>query len=253
MTRRAIPAAALLLAAALIWAGLVASGAGPWSPTPALLVAAQLVVLAAVAVVGMLVAASRWARRLGVAVAAAGLALGVVIPVGGWWWAGVAASGLALAGLVGTAFKGVVRERPAATGPPREAVLLSLLLISAPGILGVVSPDGVGAAALVASLASVGAGAWYLKAAPGALWVVRLLAPLLWLVAAVATGLWGGVVLGVGAAGAAGLAWTAGARLAVKPLTTEGTRVRIPPELAPREVLDAAGLDERGRRRGDRE
>ncbi len=38
----------------------------------------------------------------------------------------------------------------------------------------------------------------------------------------------------------------------MKPLVESGKPVSIPAELTPKEILDAAGLDERGRRRDDR-
>ena len=53
---------------------------------------------------------------------------------------------------------------------------------------------------------------------------------------------------GAGAGAITYLAWTKPARIAVQPLVERGRPVPIPPELTPTEILDAAGLDDRGRK-----
>jgi hypothetical protein len=73
--------------------------------------------------------------------------------------------------------------------------------------------------------------------------------PIVLAVAAIFEGLPVGAFIAATAAGVAALAWTVDARIAVHPLAEPGTTVPIPPELAPRDVLDAAGIDDRGRRR----
>jgi hypothetical protein len=87
---------------------------------------------------------------------------------------------------------------------------------------------------------------WYLSGRRLAVTAVRLGVPLLaigaWWLPMPSPWIWLTLI-----AIATALAWTAGARLAIRPLIERGRAVSIPPELAPGEVLDAAGLDRRGR------
>jgi hypothetical protein len=57
------------------------------------------------------------------------------------------------------------------------------------------------------------------------------------------------VVAAIGFAALTWLAWSTVARIAVIPLASPGRAVPIPAELAPGEILDAAGLDSRGHRK----
>lgn len=245
--RRAVLAAAILFASALAWAGRLLLGPGPFAAGPASLLAADLVVLAAVAVVGVLVAGSRWAHRLGMAVVAAGAGLGIVLPVDAGWVAALALSAAALA--LAPALRAAVRRLPAADGPPPSAVALPLLLAVVPAITGAAFPTGLTPLAWTAVAGSAVATAWYAKAWPGAVTAVRVLAPAAVASGAIGAGVPAGLVMVATAVGIALLAWSSGVRLAARPLVTAGRAVSIPPELAPAEVLEAAGLDERGRRR----
>lgn len=248
--RRSFLVTALVLVAALAWAVRLAAGDGPWPAGAAGLLGADLVLVAAVAVVGILVAASRWAARLAFGVAAAGLPIALALPVNGLWWLALLVSAVAAGGIAGGGLKGSVRERPNASGPPTEAVLLSIGLVALPGVIGASAVDGLGAGGWTVAALSLAVAGWYVKAAPAATTVVRVATPVLAVAAAVAVGWPGGVAPAVAALALTGIAWTQAARVAVKPLVERGSRVAIPPELAPGEVLDAAGLDDRGRRRG---
>lgn len=247
--RPALFAAALVLASAVLWAGRLLAGPGPFAAGPASLLAADLVVLAAVAVVGVLVAGSRWARRLAVGVAAAGPLVGTALPVDPAWVVALAVSGAALALAVGPALGTVVRRLPAADGPPPAAVALPLLLLSVPALAGAALPSGPTPLAWVAVAVSTLVAVWYAKAWPGAVPAVRLLAPAALVAGALGSGPVPGVVLGLAAAGVAALAWTKAARSAARPLVAPGRAIPIPPELLPADLLEAAGLDSRGRRR----
>ena len=143
----------------------------------------------------------------------------------------------------------MIRKRPPADGPPARAVLLSLLLLAAPPVWALVATDGLGAWALIAVALTWLTMVWYAKALPGALIVVRVASPLALTATAALEGLPLGAIIALTAAGLAALAWTVDARVAVHPLAEPGTTVPIPPELAPADVLDAAGLDDRGRRK----
>jgi hypothetical protein len=247
--RRSFLVTGLVLVAALAWAARLAVGDGPWPTDAAVLLGADLVLLATVSVVGILVAASRWAARLALGVAAAGLPVALALPFDGLWWIALITSAVAVGGIAGGGLKGYVRERPNASGPPTEAVLLSLGLLALPGVVGAAGVDGIGAGGWLVTVGSLAVAGWYVKAAPGATTVVRVATPLLAAGAALALGWPGGIVPVAFALALTWVAWTPAARLAVKPLLESGSRIAIPPELAPREILDAAGLDERGRRR----
>jgi membrane glycosyltransferase len=96
-------------------------------------------------------------------------------------------------------------------------------------------------------LAAPLAALWFARVFPGGLVAIRILWPALalglaftqWLAPAMVS-LLGGVVIGV-------LAWHPTVAVAFHPPRERGTVYPIPPELAPREVLDSADLDERGR------
>lgn len=232
-----------------LWAVRLVTGPGPWTADAAALLAVDLLVLTAVALAGMLVAGGRWARRLALAVVGAGAAVAVALPADGLWTVALAFSAGAVVGLAGRGMKGVVRERPAAAGPPTAAVVLPLLLLTVPGLVGASRPDGLGPADwTAAAVAAVTAGV-YAKAAPGALLLPRVVAPAALVVAGILGGLPGGAVVAVAGAAVAAVAWTPAARVAVRPLVEAGSRVPVPAELTPSEILDAAGLDERGRPR----
>jgi hypothetical protein len=119
-------------------------------------------------------------------------------------------------------------------------------LVAAPGIVALAAADGLRpldwALSGFALLTAWGLG----RGSATALWALRLgLAPL-----TAATGLTGALPRGL-AVVAVGIAITAAAwrrevALAVRPLAVAGG-VPIPPELAPPEILRAAGYDDRGR------
>ncbi|GIU92903.1 MAG: hypothetical protein KatS3mg011_1809 [Acidimicrobiia bacterium] len=245
----AVITSSALLLSSLVWGLAVGFGTGPWSGWSAVWLGGEMVFAGTLSLVGMLVGASRWGRRLGMGVAAAGLASAVVVPVESWWWwLGLVSSAAALGGLAGRAMKGYVRERPAAAGPPPRAVGAVLAVLFSPAVVAAVVPSMPASTAILLAAVWVG-GVWYAKAAPGALFVVRVVVPSLALAAALTLEPGGAVACLVVAATVAALAWSKDARLAVHPLVERGTAVPIPPELVPREILDEAGLDSRGRRK----
>lgn len=240
--------AAALLVSAATWAG-IASTTDVYPASSSFVLGAGLLLISAVSIVGMVAGAARWALRLALVSAAAMVALGLVFPLTPWTVTAMALAGVAAAGLAGTGFDGLIRQRPPADGPPARSVLLGLLLLASPPLCALLAPDGLGVSALVAVATMWATMVWYVKAAPGALLAVRFVGPLVLAVAAVIEGLPAGVIIGLTSVGLAALAWTVEARIAVHPLAEPGTTVPIPPELAPRDVLDAAGIDDRGRRR----
>lgn len=218
--------------------------------TSGTLVGVNLILLTTVSIVGVLVGSARWARWLGVGVAGAGLLTALGGVVDHWWWIGVAVSGGSLAAMTGTWLKGMVRERPSAAGPPWQAVGLSLLLLAIPGIIGAASPDGLGVMGWTAAASAFASGILYAKAGPLSLITVRFFLPVLFMIAGLTSGMPEGLVMFGVTFASLMLAWTKPARLAVRPLEERGTTVRMPAELAPPDILEAAGLDDRGHRKG---
>lgn len=241
--------ASLPLLGSLLWATVIATTDHPWPGAAAVLLSADLVLMSTIALVGIVLGRSRWARRLGVAVSVAGLVLGVFLEVGVLWALAVAASAAAVGAMTGPWLKGWVRERPAALGPPSVAVILELLLLAVPGVVGVAGVDGVRVVTVAVSISALGAALWYGRTAPGAVAAVRVGFPAVAIVAGLVDRSPSGLVLAALGLMVAILAWTPGAHLAARPLTRRAHPVPIPPELTPPEVLEAAGLDEHGRRR----
>ncbi|MDH5616652.1 MAG: hypothetical protein OEY62_08965 [Acidimicrobiia bacterium] len=242
--KRPLLVTALFFGSTLAWCLVLVLDSG--TGTRGRLFAADALVLAAVAVVGILVAQGRWARRLAIGVTVALPIIGTGLETSPWWWAALLLSGVALAGLLGPTLNQIVRRLPSATGPPAKAVLLVLTLLAAPAVIALLGPvDGLGWTA--AALCVVVAG-WYAKAAPGALTLVRTVPIVALIGAGLGTYAGAGLIIIVPFAIYVGyLAWSADARLAVHPLIEEGRRVPMLPEMVPGEILDAAGLDPRGR------
>lgn len=239
-------AALVVLASSLAWSLQLILDPEPFAPGSAAVLALTLIALALVAVTGLLLARSRWAAWLAVALAAAQIALAIVLPID---WRGVAVvMALALATLAATT-RG---ERPqvSSDGPPPLAVVLLLLLVAFPALVAVSNADGISVAAVVGSGVVVLAAVIYGRGGIAALWAMRSLVPLGAVLAAATTPLPPAAAVLAAGAGLSALGWSpviANAAAPLVPLRSPG--YRIPPELAPREILDAAGLDERGRRR----
>ena len=249
MTTSILTTTALLLSS--LAAAFVLTGDGAvWIDGSGVMIGVGHLMLTAVTIVAALVGAARWAVTTGVALVAALAVPAVVHPIGPAWLVMVAAGGLALAGLLGTGLRGAVRQRPSPDGPPRKATALTLGLLTAPLVIGGVQPNGVDAADWVLTAATVALAIWYSQARPSAVWAVRLLTPIMAIAAAFILP----VPVGLGAVAVYSvltwLSWSVDARIAVIPLASPGKPVPIPPELAPGEILDAAGLDSRGRRKG---
>lgn len=245
--RRAIAASIALLTATVLWSVLAVVEASPWAADSAGVLGATLVVLAAAAIVGMLVGASRWARKLGISVTLAGAAMGIALPFGAAWVVAIVTSSLALFGLAGNATLGVVRKLPAAVGPSPRVVAFTIGLVSIPGVVAAASPSGLGGPEwLVIGGGAVTAGL-YAKAAPFALTTVRLAFPALAVAAAAWRALPAGLVLAAVGVAVAAFGWTKPARVAVRPLVETARTVPMLPEMVPADVRETAGIDEKGR------
>jgi hypothetical protein len=124
-----------------------------------------------------------------------------------------------------------------------------LTLIGFPAVLGLAAWDVPSWATLVTGLSAPVAALWYARVLPGGLPMVRVLWPGLAFGLAITQAPVPGWVSAVGGALVAVIAWHPSVKIAFHPPRETGTRLPIPPELAPREILEAADLDEWGKPR----
>ena len=235
------------LVAALAWTVALIVDGDPFDPALVFLIGLGMLATATVATVGMVVVGGRWAHRLGLTALALTLVLAAARPVDLLWIVALATSGLALAALLSPTVTRAIRKLPAAAGPPPRAVLPPLILLATPALLGLV-----GHAAEPWALLAVGASApvaafVYSRVLPGGLIVIRVVWPLLALALSPSLGwLAGGIAVAV-AATVVVLSWHGSVKASYHPPREVGSTFPIPPELAPKEVLDAARIDDEGR------
>jgi hypothetical protein len=235
------------LLAALAWAVAAMVDPSPLDEAGALLTGTGLIIIALVGVAGMVLTGGRWARRLSLGVVAGGYLLAFIRDLDSGWIAALTLTSFAAAMLFLPAVTGQIRKLPSASGPPPRATLLPLLLITVPFLLGLTSLGNTDPAALVVGFGALGAAFWYARVLPGGLIMVRVLWPLLAVALAWQLGLVAGLLSIAAGLAVAGLAWTSDSSVAFHPPRERGSIVPTPPELAPREVLETADLDDRGR------
>ncbi len=235
------------LAATLFWVAALVADPGPFPTWPSvLLIGVGLLAMATAASTGLLVLGARWAYRLGWVVMTVCAGIAASRPIDAVWWVALVATVIA-AGALFTVHNRI-RKLPSATGPPDRAVVLPLILLGAPTVLGLTTsgpPWAVAALAAAALLAAF----LYTRVVWGGLAFVRIGYPVISL--AVIPFLDTPVLLAAVALAAAVLvlAWHPSVKTAFHPPRTPGSTFPIPPELAPGEILDAAGVDDRGRRK----
>ncbi|MEX0756469.1 MAG: hypothetical protein WD204_00840 [Acidimicrobiia bacterium] len=240
-----------LLVASLSAAVILTSEDAVWIDGASVMLASGHLLLTAVVIIGSLVGAARWSVGLGAGLAGVIAVPAVVHPIGPVWIVMVGTAGLALAGLLGTGLRAVVRQRPPTDSPPKKAVALTLGLLAGPVLIGALQPDGVDLLDWILAGGTVALAVWYSRAKPAALWATRLGLPVAVVATVLAVPFPGSVAAAIGFVALTWLAWSTDARIAVIPLASPGRAVPIPAELAPGEILDAAGLDSRGRRKDD--
>jgi hypothetical protein len=237
----------LTLLAALIWSVALIVNAAPLQPAPGLLVGVGMLLTATVAVVGIVVVGGRWAHRLAAMSLGITVALAIIRDTDFWWYLGSAATVIAVVALYSPTVISTVRKLPAAAGPPPRAVLPPLILLTAPAVLGFAGNDARPVPLLVVGLLAPIAAFAYSRVLPGGLLAIRVLWPLL----AIATAPWLGWVAGstavVMALVVSVIAWDPSVKASYHPPRETGSAFPIPPELTPKEIRDAAGIDERVR------
>jgi hypothetical protein len=237
------------LLAALLWVAALLADPGDLAPPSVLMAGLGLLGTATVGMVGMILTGGRWARRTTLASVGSMVVLAVVRPIDAIWIVALMATALSAIALFSPALTHGIRKLPAASGPPERAVLVPLLLIGYPFALGVAAWDGATAGTLVVGLGAPVAAMWYARVLPGGLYAVRYLWPALAIGLSLTQGLAPGAMSALGGALVATLAWHPSVKVAFHPPREAGTAYPLPPELAPKEILDAANLDDRGRPR----
>lgn len=249
MRRTPFVIAALVVLAATAWATRLAFDAGPLGPGPAAVIGLNLLSLAVIVATGLLIARSRWARNLGVAVSVGHLAIAATVPLDARVVAPLVLTTIAVAGLFGPWLDdGWLRKLPTADGPPTEAIVLILTLTAFPAVAAAASVQSLDVLGWVVSGAAPIL-AWGLsRSSTAALWGVRLGFAPLGVAAGLSIGGPAGAVEAALAIGTGALAWSRPIGIAVAPLVPpRAPVVPIPPELAPSDVLDASGFDDQGR------
>ncbi|MGH8958270.1 MAG: hypothetical protein ACRDVK_06310 [Acidimicrobiia bacterium] len=242
MTGRHWWGAGITIASAVVWSWVLLAEPAPWHRDTALVIAASLLVVVTVAVVAVLIESSRLGYRLLVAAAAVEAVVALLHRRSVPWYGGVAMLGVTSFVLADPSLGGWVRSRATAAPVPSKAVGLEIILLASPGITGLVTlakPPGLLGALTAASWLALFV---YARRLPGALLLARAGPPLLALGAIwiPPPGRWLWLAL---MSVATYLAASSEVRLAVRPLFERGSRLMIPPELAPEEIRRALGKD----------
>lgn len=250
MVRLPAIAAGALVASSVLWAVELSGGSDPFGPGAGAMAAVGMALVALVLVVGLLIARGRWARNVGIAVSAGQVALGFVVESNAMVNVSMVAALAAIAALAAPPIGRWVNSRPSSDSPPPLATALLTGLVTTPLLVAMASPSAIRATHVALAVASPLAALAVGRASRRALWAVRLGLPLLATGAAVTSPLVGGIAIALGAALLTAWSWSKQLSLAVTPLAPlRAPGYRIPPQLAPREILDAAGLDDEGRPR----
>jgi hypothetical protein len=240
-------AAGVLAPASVLGAIRLAVDPDPFEAGAAALLAVGALALTIASLVGLVVARSRWARLTGLLLALLWVGVFAVSPIDPLGVVVLAVATAAAAAYAGPWAARWARRLPRADGPPTAAVVALLGLLATPVAVALASADGLHAAGWGLAIWSPAA-AWALsRGLTVGLWAVRVAHPLAALGAAALTGLPGGAAVALWGLVPAIAAWhrsVADAVAALEPVAS----VPMPPELAPAEVLEAAGIDDRGRR-----
>jgi MFS family permease len=236
------------LLTALVWTMALVVRSEPFSPASALLLGVGLLATATVATVGMIVVGGRWAHRLGLASLVMSVALAIARDIDFAWVVGTVATVIALMGLLSPTVTSTIRKLPSASGPPPTAIAPPILLLITPALLGFVGNEATPWALLLVGLSAPNAAFLYSRVIPGGLLVIRLVWPVMTLALTPVLGWIAGAVAAALAIAVGVTAWDSSVKASYHPPREEGTTLRMPTELTPREVLDAAQIDEKGHR-----
>lgn len=231
--------------AILIWLAAIMLDPGPYHPNSVLLTGLGWLLLSTVATVGLVLVGARWARRTLIVVLGTTLWVGTVIPLSPWSMVGLGATALSLILLLSPSQHRLVGKLPSAAGPPARSVIVTLAALGLPLALGLILAD---ANSWVLGMAACGplAALLYSRTIPGGLAAMRFGLIAAALAFAAFMPLPHAIVAVLVSAATTSAAWSSDVAVAFRPLIEKGTSYAIPPELAPKEILDRAGIDESG-------
>lgn len=235
--------------AALSWVVALVVDSSPLGGAPAFLVGLGLLAMSTVSLVGMVVVGGRWAHRLGLAALGFQTVLAVIRPIDFMWVMSVVLTAVAMAAVLSPALMRTIRKLPSASGPPPRAVTPPLILLATPCILGFMGNEATVWALLLVGISAPNVAFLYSRVLPGGLLAIRLLWPATAIALSPLLGWWAGGAAAAIAIAVAAISWDDSVKASYHPPSETGTTFPIPPELAPREVLDAAEIDDQGRRR----
>lgn len=218
MSRMPFSIAGFVMAAGFAWTVHLVVSPDPWASDSALAMAIGTLVLSIVALAALLLGRGRWTRYYAAGLVIAELLLVTVAEPSAWMVAGIALSGISLAGLGGPWLRGWLRQRPAAGAPGTRAVILAIGSFAVVPFVGLAAPDGLEPAHGLAGALGILMSWGYTRGATWALWGLRTILPLTVVAAAASSPVWGALFLLLVAAGLAVVAWSRDARLAVDPL-----------------------------------
>ncbi len=232
---------------ALSWVLAIVIDSSPLSTGPAFLVGLGLLTMSTVSLVGMVVSGGRWSHRLGLTTLAFTVVLAIIRPIDIVWVISVALTALALVALLSPTLTTSIRKLPSASGPPPRAIAPPLILLATPCILGFLGNEATTWALLVVGISAPNAAFLYSRVLPGGLLAIRLLWPALALALSPLLGWVAGVAAALIALVVAAASWDESVKASYHPPREQGSALPIPPELAPKEILDAAEIDDTGR------
>lgn len=237
------------LLAALAWVFALIVDPASWDETSVFLIGFGLVLNGTVASVGIVIAGGRWAQRLALLVMAGTGVIAVARPVDALWVVAIALSALGVLALLTPPLVSHIRKLPSASGPPERSVLLTLAMLGVPLLVGLASWTGANWATLVAGLTAPLAAFAYARVLPAGYYLARFGWPVLAALLSIPQDMAAGIATVACAVAVFALGMDSSVRVAFYPPVERGSAYAIPPELAPREVLDAAQIDDKGRRR----
>lgn len=238
----------MTLVTSLTWAGALTLSPQPWTPITAGVMAAGLLVTAAVAVTLVVVQSSPVGYRISWGLLAVEALIASLQPISGVWWTGVLLIAATGALLTDSTLGGWIRQQPPPTPVPASSLALCLTLLAGGPVTALASPSTDLTWLPLLTFCAWLVLLWYVQRWPGRELAPRLASPLLGVGGLLLPGHTGWIWVAAMLL-AAVLAWTAGSRLAVRPLVERGHPVPIPPELAPADVLHTAGIDDKGRKK----
>lgn len=204
--------------------------------------AASTLVVTALGVVAVLIESNRLGYRLLVLMVGVEAIVALLHRRSTPWYLGLAMIAATSFALADRTLGGWVRSRASAAPVPTRAVALGVVLLLAPALTALITLQR--ASGVIGGLTAI---SWvilfvYARRLPGALLAARAGPPLLalgaiWLPAP-GRWLWLGLMIA-----ATYLAASSHVRLAVRPLIEAGSRLMIPPELAPEDIRRALGKD----------